>query len=142
MGTNSLRLRECVSFWKGYRFQDPEKEQQFLDWHLPDLLWFCKACHVINLICNLMPLTNLAKPYDSAFYVAHIPGMVIAGGVLILLSCFSSVGKHTVLYMSVANVLSAASRGFLKTWRHSRSATTSTTSYLRSRKRCPATKWP
>ena len=117
MGTDSLLLRECLSFWKGYRFHDPEKEQQFHEWHLPDLLWFCKACYVINLIFNLMPLINLSEPYDPAFYMGHIPGMVIAGGVLILLSCFPSVRRHTVLCVSIANVLTAASRGALVRWK-------------------------
>ena len=60
MGTDSLLLRECLSFWKGYRFHDPEKEQQFHEWHLPDLLWYCQACDVVSLVFNLMPLIYLS----------------------------------------------------------------------------------
>ena len=117
MGTDYLLLRECRSFWKGYRFHDPEKEQQFHAWHLPDLLWFCKACYVMSVIYDVAPLRKLSEPYDPGFYVAHIPDMVIACGVLILLSCFPSVRRHTVLCVSVANVLTAASRGFLVPWK-------------------------
>ena len=113
MGTDSLLLSECRSFWKGYRFHDAEKEQQFHNWYLPDILGFCQACYVTNLVFNLLPLRGLFEPYGPAFYLAHIPALVVACGILILLSCFPSVRRHAVFCVSVATVFTAASNGFI-----------------------------
>ena len=115
MRTDSLLLSECGSFWKGHRFHDAEKEQEFRNWFLPDILWFCQACYLMNLVFDLLPLRNLLEPYGPEFYLAHIPGVVVACGILILISCFPSIRRHTVLCVSVATVFTAVSQGFLVT---------------------------
>ena len=69
-------LSECCSFWKGYRFHDTEKEQQFQDLYLPDLLRFRQVWCVINVAFDtVQPFTATAHGFSPAFYLAPFPAL-------------------------------------------------------------------
>ena len=107
-------LSECCSFWKGYRFHDTEKEQQFQNLYLPDLLRFCQVWCVINVAFDtVQPFTMTASGFSPAFYLAHVPGIATALGLLIIVSCFPSNRRHILFWVSAATILTAASRGML-----------------------------
>ena len=111
VGNDSLLQSECRSFWKGYQFHDEEKEKQFHAW--PDLVRFCQVCCVISLLIDLVPLRRLSGSSDLAFFLPHVPRIVIMGGLLILLSCFRSARRHILLCVGVAILSIAATSGLL-----------------------------
>ena len=114
MENDSLLLSECRSFWKGYRFHDTEKEQQFQNRYLPDLLRFCQVWCVINVAFSVLtPFSTTSYDFSFALYLAHVPGIATYLGLLILVSCFPSSRRHILFWVSAATVLTAASRGSL-----------------------------
>ena len=114
MENDSLLLSECHSFWKGYRFHDTEKEQQFQNRYLPDLLRFCQVYCVINMAFDtVQPLAMPVHDVRPAFYLAHVPGIATALGLLILVTCFPSNRRHITFWVSAATFFEVASRGLL-----------------------------
>ena len=116
MQDDSLLWNECHSFWKGYKFYDAEKEQQFRARYLPHVLRICQVCYALSFVLDMTPLRRLDS-VALAFFLLHVPSLLIDGGLLILLSCFTFARRHIALCVSAGCIVAMAYAGVLVHWK-------------------------
>ena len=105
---------ERHSFWKGYQFKCPEKEEMYSKRYEAPISCGCKIWSLTRLAFAVAtPLSYLTYGEEPVFYLAYVPGALLALVSLLLVSCYATARKYTPLIISVAVILEAVASAMI-----------------------------